>query len=148
MVAMASRRDERTVTLRILVHEPVVGVTYSLQGKDNRPVGGQRSISGEPLVFEFEVRASVTDDRVRWLGDFVRREGPERRFVYVAVGTQAGDASSPWSRRMKIDVHTIGSELVAAAERGKLLEVVVVGTGGDGTPACATVKATRAWRAV
>lgn len=49
---------------------------------------------------------------------------------------------------MKIDVHTIGAELVAAAARGKVLEVFVAGTGTDGTPACATVKPARAWRAV
>jgi ABC-type sugar transport system substrate-binding protein len=36
---------------------------------------------------------------------------------------------------MKIDVHTIGVELVAAAVRGKVLEVVVAGAGADGTPA-------------
>ena len=51
-------------------------------------------------------------------------------------------------RLLKIDVHTIGKELVAAAARGKVLEVVVAGTGADGTPACATVKPTRAWQAV
>jgi hypothetical protein len=45
-------------------------------------------------------------------------------------------------------MHTIGAQLVAAAVRGKVLEVVVSGTGADGTPACATVKPKRAWRAV
>ena len=124
------------------------GVLHSLQDAKNVPLGAQRAVAGKPLAFEFETRAKVNDDGVRWLGEHVRREGRERRFVYVAIGTQAGDAASPWSRRMKIDVHTIGAELVAAAVCGKVLEVVVSGTGADGTPACATVKPKRTWRAV
>ena len=139
---------EHAVRLRIVVEGPVAGVMYSLQGKENRPVGAVRAVGGEPLVLELEVRASVTEEGVRWLGEHVRREGAERRFVYVAVGTQAGDGSSPWSRRMKVDVHTIGAELVQSATRGKVLEVRVAGTGADGTPACATVKPTQAWVAV
>jgi hypothetical protein len=100
------------------------------------------------LVFEVELRAEVGAHGVRRLGDRVRQEGSERRLVYVAVGNQAGDAGSPWSRRMKIDMHTIGSELVAAAERRNVLEVVVAGTGPDGTPSCATARPLEAWRAV
>ncbi len=111
-------------------------------------MGALRAVGGQPLMFEFEVRASVTEAGVRWLGDHVRREGVERRFVYAPVGTQAGDASPPWSRRIRIDVNTIGKELVASAARGKVLEVVVPGTGADGTPACATLKPTRGWQAV
>lgn len=119
-----------------------------LQGEASRPVGTLRAVGRQPLVLEFEVSVKGADDGVRWLGDHVRREGPERRFVYVAVGTQAGDAASSWSRRMKLDVHTIGADLVATAARDKVLEFVVTGTGDDGTPACATVKPRRAWRAV
>jgi hypothetical protein len=49
---------------------------------------------------------------------------------------------------MKIDVHLIAAQLVAAAVRGKTLEVVVPGRSSDGSPTCATVKPTRPWRAV
>jgi hypothetical protein len=139
---------EHAVRLRIVIEDPVPGVLHSLQDAKNVPVTPQRAVEGQPLVFEFEVRAKLTDVGVRWLGDHVRREGPERRFVYVAIGKSAGDAVSPWERRMKIDVHTIRAELVAAAVRGKVLEVVVAGTGANGTPACATVNPRRAWRAV
>lgn len=139
---------EHAVRLRIVIEDPVPGVVHSLQDAKNVPVAAQSAVEGEPLTFEFEVRAKISDDGVRWLGEHIRREGPERRFVYIAIGTQAGDVASPWSRRMKIDVHMIGAELVAAAARGKVLEVVVVGTGADGTPVCATVRPKRAWRAV
>jgi hypothetical protein len=139
---------EHAVRLCIVVEDPVPGDMHSLQDAKNVPVDAQRASKGEPLTFEFDVRAKLTDDGVRWLGEHIRREGPERRFVYIAIGTQAGDVSSPWSRRMKIDVHTIGAELVAAGARGHVLEVVVAGTGADGSPGCATVKPSRAWRAL
>jgi hypothetical protein len=139
---------KHAVRLRIVIEEPVPGVLHSLQVAKNAPVSAQRAVAGQPLAIEFEVRAMVTDDGVRWLGEHIRREGPERRFVYVAIGKSAGDAVSPCERRMKIDVHTIGAELVAAAVRGKVLEVVLAGTGADGTPACATVMPKRTWRAV
>jgi len=74
------------------------------------------------------------------LGDQVRREGPVRRYVYIRVGDLAGDPSSPWSRRMKIDIHDIGTDLLdRAASGGEVIETTVIGTGKDGTPSCATV---------
>jgi hypothetical protein len=139
---------EHAVRLRIVIEDPVPGVMHSLQDANNLPVAAQRAHEGAPLRIEFEVRATVTEVGVRWLGEHIRREGPERRFAYVAIGKSAGDAASPWERRMKIDVHTIAAVLVAAASRGKVLEVVVPGRGADDTPACATVKPLRAWRAV
>ena len=62
-------------------------------------------------------------------------------FIYIAIGKQAGDAASPWSRRMKIDIHTITQSLLDQALAGKVLEATIPGTGKDGTPACATVAA-------
>ncbi|WP_328799577.1 DUF5990 family protein [Sandaracinobacteroides hominis] len=61
------------------------------------------------------------------------------------MGQLAGDESSPWSRRMKIDMHHIESTLLDRAARAGVIETSVVGTGADGTAACATVRATE-WR--
>lgn len=130
--------------MRLVVDGPVPQVVYSLQDKQNRPVDAKRS-TGAPLVFEFPIRVG---DGPAFFGDQVRREGPIRRFVYLAIGKQAGDAGSPWDRRMKIDIHAIAQRLVDQAIKGKVLEAAVSGTGTDGTPACATVVPLRAWRAV
>ena len=41
---------------------------------------------------------------------------------------------------MKIDIHDIDADLLARAiEKRGIIEMVVKGTGKDGTPACATV---------
>jgi hypothetical protein len=119
-------------------------VLHSLQAKDDHPLDPKRSTSGEPLAFDLQIRVAPGP---RFLGDQVRREGPERRFVYVRVGQAAGDPASPWSRRMKIDIHDVDPALLEQAARGGVLEGTVDGTGKDGTPACATVRPVR-WRVV
>lgn len=139
-----ARAPQPELRLRVVVEDPVAGVLHSLQDPRNHPIAAQRS-TGAPLVFEFAVRVAAGP---RFLGAQVRREGPTRRFVYVAVGKPAGDAASCWERRMKIDIHTIAQPLIDQAVAGKVLEVVVAGAGKDGTPACATVTPKRAWRAV
>ena len=45
---------------------------------------------------------------------------------------------------MKIDIHDLDPALLKRAAAGQgVLEIVVNGTGKDGTPACATVRATK-----
>lgn len=69
---------EHAVRLRIVIEDAVPGVVHSLQDAKSVPMGAQRAVVGQPLVFEFAVRAKATDDGVRLLGEHVRREGPER----------------------------------------------------------------------
>ncbi|TAJ94709.1 MAG: hypothetical protein EPO10_27005 [Reyranella sp.] len=129
------------VTFRIVINQPVPGVAYSLQAKDGQPLDPKSSRKGEPLSFSFPVGVAPGP---KFSGDQVRREGPERRFVYVRIGQLAGDASSPWSRRMKIDIHDVGDALLALATEGEGgIEIAVNGTADDGSPACATVQSTR-----
>lgn len=123
--------------MRIVIERPVVGVMHSLQDKDGHPLDPRRSAAGEPLAFDFAIRVAAGP---KFFGDQVRREGPQRRFVYVRVGELAGDPASPWSRRMKLDIHDIEPDLLdRAVAEGGTIELAVDGTGKDGTPACATV---------
>lgn len=136
-----ARGEQTEISMRIVIEQPVTGVLYSLQSKDGGPLDPKRSASGEPLVFDFCVTIAP---RGKLVGEQVRREGSVRRFVYVRVGQLAGQASSPWSRRMKIDIHDIEQKLLnRAAAREGVIELRVTGTGKDGTPACATIPASR-----
>lgn len=139
------KADQTEIQLRIVIEKPVPGVAHSLQDKKNHPVDAKSSKGGKPLSFEFPVRIS---DGPKFYGEQVRPEGPERRFVYIALGTLAGDPASCWTRRMKIDIHDIQPALLEKAKKGKTLEIVINGTGKDGSPACATVKAEQSWKAV
>jgi hypothetical protein len=131
------------VTLRLTVADPVPGVRYSLQ-KDDAPFEPVTAGHG-PISFDVPIRLSA-DNRV--LGPFVRREGPARRFVYIRIGTSAGDCASAWSRRAKIDIHDIPPLLLDRAREGQILELLLPGRGADGSPACATVRPLSPWRAL
>src|SRR4028119_792840 len=89
--------------LRIIIEQPVPGVLHSLQ-EDDQPLDPKRSEAGEPIAFDFPVRIACGP---KFSGKQVIREGPARRFVYIRVGQLAGDCTSFWSRRMKIDIHDI-----------------------------------------
>jgi hypothetical protein len=137
-----ARSPQTEIRLRFLVEDPVAGVVHSLQDKQNRPVAARRAEPGAPLTFDFPVRVAPGP---RFLGAFVRSEGPARRFVYIAVGQPAGDHGSCWSRRMKIDIHDVPAPLLEAALQGGTLEATIPGTAKDGTPSCATVPV-KSWR--
>ncbi|MDQ7814040.1 DUF5990 family protein [Brevundimonas sp.] len=131
------------ITLRLTIADPIPGVRYSLQ-KDDAPFEPVTAVEA-PLSFDVPVRLSSDN---RFLGPFVRREGPTRRFVYIRIGTSAGDHASPWSRRAKIDIHDVPPLLLNQAREGRTLEVVLPGRGKDGSPTCATVRPATPWRAL
>jgi hypothetical protein len=136
-----AKADQVEIPLRIVIENPVSGVLHSLQAKDGHPLDAKRSKAGEPLAFDLPIRVAPGP---KFFGDQVRREGPERRFVYIRIGQSAGDLSSPWSRRMKIDIHDIDQALLDRAAAGQgVVETTVDGTAKDGTPACATVRAAK-----
>ena len=134
-----ARTDQTEIRMRIVIEQPVPGVLHSLQSGDDKVLDPKASKAGEALAFDFPLRVAPGP---KFFGDQVRREGPERRFVYIRIGTMAGDHRSPWSRRMKIDVHDIAPDLLDRAMAGGVIELVIDGTGKDGTPACATVRPT------
>ena len=136
-----AKAEQVQIPMRIVIENPVAGVLHSLQAKDGHPLDPQRSMAGEPLAFDFPIRIAPGP---KFFGDQVRREGPQRRFVYIRVGQSAGEWSSPWSRRMKIDIHDIEQSLLDRAAAGEgVVAIFVNGTGKDGTPACATVPVMR-----
>jgi hypothetical protein len=134
---------ERMITLRLTIRDPFPGVAYSLQNKKSEPVGRVVAETG-PLSFDVPVRIAPGP---RFLGEFVRSEGPTRRFVYIAIGRQAGAHAMEWTRRAKIDIHTLPDDLEQVVD-GKVLEAVLPGKAKDGGPACATVRPLEAWRIV
>jgi hypothetical protein len=69
------------------------------------------------------------------------------RFIYVDIGTCAGQFDSVWSRRLKIPLRDISPETIKLLLEGSalVLETKVPGTGKDGGPNCATVKPFSGW---
>lgn len=130
------------ITLRLTIRDPVAGVVYSLQNKKSEPMG--MVVAGDGSL-SFDVPLNVAPGP-RFLGQFVRREGPTRRFVYIAIGEQAGDSLSLWNRRAKIDIHDIPADLLEKALAGSVVEAYLPGRAKDGGPACATVRPLLPWK--
>ncbi len=128
------------ITLRLTIADPLPGVRYSLQ-KDDAPFEPVTAGDG-PLSFDVPIQLKPDN---RFGGPFVRREGKERRFVYVRIGAMAGDHAVDWQRRAKIDIHDIPGSLLDQARQGRVLEIILPGRGKDGTPSCATVRPTTGW---
>ena len=131
---------EAAITLRLTIADPIAGVHYSLQDQDSHPVDG-RIASEAPVSFDVPVRLSADN---RFLGPFVRREGPQRRFIYIVINGPSAD----WNGRAKIDIHDIPLPLLDQARAGRTLEIILPGHGKDGKPARATLRSTTGWTAV
>jgi hypothetical protein len=135
---------ERELQLLIILEKPPSGVDYGLQeggGSDYQTVQTQRS-TGRDLRFNFSVRVREgKEGQPNFLGPFA--QGPaHERFVYLDIGTYAGQTGTSWSRRLKIPLRGITWELI---EKNKTLETRVPGTAKDGSPTCATVKPFAGW---
>jgi hypothetical protein len=137
------RADQAEIRVRIVIEQPVPGVLHSLQ-EDDAPLDPKLSKAGEPLAFDFPLRIAPGP---KFYGKQVRPEGPVRRFVYIRIGTAAGQHLSPWTRRMKIDIHDIDQALLDEAVAGGVLQGTIDGTAKDGGPACATIRPVT-WRVV
>jgi Family of unknown function (DUF5990) len=136
------------LTLRIVVEGPPSGVDFALQkgkGSAYEPVQKQRS-RGNDLIFEFQpaIRSGVSSDGMPLTGPFVQGP-PGRRFVYLDIGTYAGQSDTQWSRRLKIPLEGVSAKMTA---KGGVFEARVPGTARDGGPNCASVKDFNGWKAV
>lgn len=124
------------IALRIVLHQPPAGVDFALQkgrGSGYETDQKQRS-KGDDLEFNFTVTVKSGKEVLPdFAGPFVQGARGDR-FVYLDIGTYAGQANTPWARRLKIPLSGITWEMVKA--RAVLL-ARVPGTGTDGGPSCA-----------
>ena len=140
---------EPEITLRIVLEAPPPGVDFGIQkgrGSLFEVIQKQRS-KGPDLSFEFSVGVRNADGSGTpdFSGPIV--QGPRGgRFVYVDIGTIAGQLDTPWSRRLKVPLTGITADQIRrASSGGSALETRVPGTGKDGGPSCASVKDFAGW---
>ena len=144
---------EQEINLRIVLVKPPAGVDFAIQngrGRIYEPMQKQRS-AGRDLLFEFTV--NVKGDRKSSAPQFsgpVVQGPPAERFLYVDIGTLAGQEDSCWSRRMKIPLRGITWDMIdwLLNNPRSVLEASAPGTGRDGSPTCATVKPFDGWKLV
>ena len=139
------------ITFRITLLKPPAGVDFGLQkgaGSRYETVQRQRS-EGKDLGFEFNARLKTNDNALpAFSGAFVQGP-PSGKFVYIDIGTYAGQKDSGWSRRLKIPLTGLTAEtLQKLKEPTVILEAKVNGTGKDGGPTCGTIKPFQGWHVV
>ncbi|MES2880848.1 MAG: DUF5990 family protein [Bacteroidota bacterium] len=140
------------LTLRIILESPPPGVDFALQkgsGHNYEVIQKQRSGSKD-LVFELiiSVRENKSSE-LDFAGPFV--QGPaQERFIYIDIGTSAGQGDSVWTRRLKVPLRDISQAIIKRllADSSLVLQTKVPGTAKDGGPNCATVKPFPGWQVV
>ncbi len=141
---------EPELTLRIVLEKPTVGVDYGLQegkGSNFKTIQTKRA-DGKDLEFECKVRVKLAYDMTPvFLGPFVQGTVHER-FIYIDIGTFAGQKDSVWSRRLKVPLNEITTEMTqqALSDPKLLMQTIVPGTGKEGGPNCGTVKPFSGWK--
>ena len=139
---------ERQVTLRIIVEKPPSEVDFGVQeghGNDYKTVQRQR-FTKQDLRFEFPIRVKEgKNGEPNFLGAFA--QGPaSSRFIYLDIGTYAGQTNTTWSRRLKIPLAGITWPMIERAmDASVIIEARLPGTGRDGGPTCGTVKQFSGW---
>ena len=137
------------IAIRIILESPPSGVDFAIQkgsGNNYETILKQRS-GKKDLCFEFKIavkenQAALPDFK----GPYVQGPSSER-FIYVDIGTAAGQFDSVWTRRLKVPLRDISAETIQQllTDSSLVLETKVPGTGKDGGPNCATVKPFPGW---
>ena len=137
------------LSIRIILEGPPSGVDFGIQkgtGNNYETILKQRS-SEKDLCFVFKISVQENKDSLPdFKGPFVQGPSSER-FIYVDIGTAAGQFDSVWTRRLKVPLRDISTETIQQllADASLVLETKVPGTGKDGGPNCATVKPFPGW---
>lgn len=140
---------ESEITLQIILVKPTPDVMFGLQkgsGSNYETVQKQIPVSND-LSFKFTITVKgdqSKDKHPKFSGSFV--QGPaDNKFVYIDIGTYAGQQGTIWSRRLKIPLTGITWKDIDSLSERAMLQTSVPGTGKDGGPNCATVKPFDGW---
>ena len=138
--------------IRLVLVDPPAGIDFGIQrgrGAAYETLFVQQR-KHQDISFDFALTVSGDKGgRPNFTGPFAQGP-PEGRFIYIDVGTYAGQKNTPWSRRMKIPLEAITWPLIKTVlgRPGHALSASIPGTGRDGGPSCATVKPLGAWEVI
>lgn len=140
--------SEHTLTIRIVLEKPAVGLLYGVQkgsGNSYETLHKQLADSGD-LVFDLSLPVKANKDgRLVLHGPIVQGASTER-FLYLDMGSYAGQTNAPASGRLKIPLPEITEQVAQAVRDGSVLLTTIAGTKDkDGSPTTGTVKPFGGW---
>lgn len=141
------------IPIQLVLVDAPSGVDYGIQhgrGNEYKTMFVQQRTRGD-VTFNFALKVSDSrkDGEPNFLGPYAQGP-PTGRFVYIDVGTYAGQKNTQWSRRMKVPLAGITWEMIrkATSKPGLGLRAKIPGTGRDGGPNCATIRLIDGWEVV
>ena len=150
---MIAQDMESDVPIQLVLVNPPADVDYGIQkgsGARYETLFVQRRGRGD-VCFRFSLKAKDTgkDGLPHFQGPLAQGT-PANRFLYVDVGTYAGQKDTPWARRMKVPLQGITWLLIkkVTSKPGHRLSARIPGTAADGGPNCATVTMLGDWEIV
>lgn len=121
-----------SITLSIRLLTPPAGVDFGLQqgrGNNYETIHIQRS-TGADLIFTCTLPYPLRGPLVQG--------PPSGRFLYIDIGTAAGQRNCPWTRRLKVPLDGLTAAHAAYT-------TTIPGQARDGGPNCATPKPFAGW---
>lgn len=137
----------KEIKLTIVLQNPVDGLWYGLQkGKGSGySIVQTQSGNGQALTFAFAVQAKQANGPgISLGGPFV--QGPVGgRFVYISIGSSAGQVGSLWSGRLKVPLFEADFLDALTDDSACSWSCTVPGSTAGGKPVFATVKPFGGW---
>lgn len=137
----------KEISLKIVLQNAVDGTIYALQkGKGPNYETEQAQIGdGQDLTFDFTVHLKESNGSLPTIsGPFV--QGPAgNRFVYISIGSYAGQPGASWSGRMKVPLPEATFQNAQSDLGNSSWSCTVPGSNNDGKPVFATVKPFVGW---
>jgi hypothetical protein len=137
----------QTLAFRIIIEKPAAGIIYGVQeGNGNSYKTFQKQLSGyDDLLFDIELPVKGNKEGGLVLhGPFIQGP-PHERFLYVDIGSYAGQENAAFSGRLKVPLPNISEEFIKEAADGGVLVTRISGTKG-GHPNTGTVKPFDGWK--
>lgn len=137
----------KEICLKILLQNPADGTMYGLQkGKGSHYETVQAQLAkGRDLTFDFVVQLKQPNGSVPSLtGPFVQGP-PGNRFVYIGIGSYAGQIGAPWSGRLKVPLPETDFQNALSNDGEYCWCCTVPGRTEDGKTLFATVKPFGGW---
>jgi Family of unknown function (DUF5990) len=130
-----------------VLQNPIGGTRYGLQkgkGPDYETVQGQLG-SEHDLIFNFAIQVKEINGSLPTItGPFVQGLAGNR-FIYIGIGSYAGQTGALWSGRVKVPLPEAAFENIQPDEGLSLWTCKIPGRNKDGKPVFATVKPFDGW---